>query len=598
MGDTGSDKALVTISPIEFASRFARGVRDQDQRYTWFLGAGCSISSGIPAAGGLVEKWLRELQALQGMQPAAFERWRQEAFPGFDGNRPAGHYAQVFRRCYPSEDEQQREIERICAGGEPSYGYATFAQLLSLPTIGERCNTVLTTNFDDLLPDALYMYGERRMRPQIITHEALARYVRIASHRPTIVKLHGDAHLDPKNMEGDTARLGEEISRRIHPFVQGSALVFVGYGGNDESIHRFFAECPPPALRQPIFWVGKHDPAPAFRDWLWKRGALRVEHTDFDRLMHYLRGALAFGHPQAKRWEDNYKKYLEQYKAFEDEIRQDKDSEEKAVLQKTSEEASRTLPTDWEYYVKAKSAKSADDSEAIYREGLKNNPNSRVLTGMFALFLENVRKDMDGAETFYKRALEADPKHTNALGNYATFLETVRKDMDGAETFYKRALETDPKHANTLGNYANFLQTARKDMEGAETFYKRALDADPKGAHKLGNYAQMLFAIGRSAEGLEMADRSLALATEASLLAEVLFYRLAHDPAAFDATLVRLKKVVTEGGRSEGWDFSTDIDAARKQQHPQIDLLGDLAKVISENAPLSILDKHLAWRDA
>jgi hypothetical protein len=51
---------LRKISAREFAARFANGVQGAQQSFTWFLGAGCSKSSGILDAGGLVEQWLTE----------------------------------------------------------------------------------------------------------------------------------------------------------------------------------------------------------------------------------------------------------------------------------------------------------------------------------------------------------------------------------------------------------------------------------------------------------------------------------------------------------------------------------------------------------
>jgi protein O-mannosyl-transferase len=494
---------LISISPVEFANRFATSIRDQGQRFTWFIGAGCSISSGISAAGGLVEKWLREIQGLQNVPSRKFEDWRKTAFPDFDPVQPARHYAQVFGRRHPAPADRQREIERLCENGEPSYGYATFAQILSHAGVGERCNTILTTNFDDLIADALYMYGDRRMRPQIITHEALARYVRIASPRPTIVKLHGDAHLDPKNLMPETSRLDEEITKQIHPFVQDSAIVFVGYGGNDLSIFRFFDECPAAKIASQIFWVGKHDPSGAFLNWLSARSAIRVDHADFDRLMHHLRGALKIDHPSDSRWKGNFERYLEQYKLFEEEVNRDPDSEEKAALKQTSQDVSKSLPTGWDYYQRALSAELPDEIEAIYREGIDANSNSPILLGAFASFLKNVRKDMDGAEPYYKRAIEADPANANNLGNYALFLESVRNDAEGAEPFYKRAVEADPKNATVIGNYARFHENVRKDMDNAEVFYKRAIEADPKNAINLGNYALFLETVRKDVDGAE-----------------------------------------------------------------------------------------------
>jgi len=141
----------------------------------------------------------------------------------------------------------------ICSLGDPAYGYATLAQLLSHKEYGRFCNTVLTTNFDDLIADALYLYGERHARPLVVTHEALARYVRTNSPRPTVIKLHGDAHLDPKNLRPETREIDASLCRQLYPFLQDHALVFIGYGGNDQSILKFVRECPVPALAPPIF---------------------------------------------------------------------------------------------------------------------------------------------------------------------------------------------------------------------------------------------------------------------------------------------------------------------------------------------------------
>jgi protein O-mannosyl-transferase len=196
---------LRIISAHEFAARFANGVRTAQQSFTWFLGAGCSKSSGILDAAGLVNQWLAEQCEYETSQND-FDPWVKKNFPSYDSDNPAKLYAKAFARRHHSPIERQREIEFICSRGEPAYGYATLAQLLSHREFGRACNTILTTNFDDLIADALYLYGERSARPLVVTHEALARYVRTNSPKPTIVKLHGDAHLDPKSLEPETAK--------------------------------------------------------------------------------------------------------------------------------------------------------------------------------------------------------------------------------------------------------------------------------------------------------------------------------------------------------------------------------------------------------
>ena len=375
----------------------------------------------------------------------------------------------------------------ICARGEPAYGYATLAQLFSHLEYGRYCNTVLTTNFDDLIADALYLYGERHARPLVVTHEALARYVRTNSPRPTVVKLHGDAHLDPKNLQPETRQIDELLARQLYPFVQDHALIFVGYGGNDESILKFVQSCPVPALAPPIYWVSKREPPMPFAGWLRERNALRVDHTDFDQLMHLIRNMLGIELLDQRRWEKIGESYYDAFERLRDEIEKiTSASADTEALKTATTVTEKTLPDDWSYHSRARELEKTDPDQAeqSYSEGLRQFPNSRVLHASFALFLRTIRCDMDRAEFHFKRALELDPKHAPTLGNYALFLNFVRNDSDGAETYFKRALELEPLHPKTLSNYGFFLEKVRKDMDGAENSLQALPRGGPQKCHR------------------------------------------------------------------------------------------------------------------
>src|SRR5882672_418738 len=108
---------LTVISAREFAARIARGLREQQQSVTWFFGAGCSVSSGISAAGGLVEKWLSELFTIRNASKADLAQWAATAFDKYDFAIPAQSYAEVFKARHPFPADRQREIETICVAG-------------------------------------------------------------------------------------------------------------------------------------------------------------------------------------------------------------------------------------------------------------------------------------------------------------------------------------------------------------------------------------------------------------------------------------------------------------------------------------------------
>ena len=94
----------------------------------------------------------------------------------------------------------KREIERLCDGRFPAFGYAVLASLMAMD--GGRFNIVLTTNFDDLVADALYLFTAAR--PLVIHHESLANFIRPTRTRPLVVKLHGDHRLSPQNTFEET----------------------------------------------------------------------------------------------------------------------------------------------------------------------------------------------------------------------------------------------------------------------------------------------------------------------------------------------------------------------------------------------------------
>src|SRR5208283_2594380 len=199
-----------------------------------------------------------------------------------------------------------------------------------------------------------------------------------------------------------------------YPFLQDHALIFLGYGGNDESILKFVQNCPVPALAPPIFWVSRREAPAPFHEWLCDRDALRVDHTDFDQLMHLIRNSLNIELIDRKRWSQIGDRYYEAFENLRKEIEKlTAGSEDTVALKIASSAAEKTLPDDWNYVRRAEAAEDSnpDGADKIYQEGLQNFPDSRRLNFGYATFLENKRKDMDGAEVHYKRAIEADPKH-------------------------------------------------------------------------------------------------------------------------------------------------------------------------------------------
>ena len=210
---------------------------------------------------------------------------------------PAAVYGDVMLRRFHTEVERQTAIEHLCSDKQPGIGYLLLAQLITHPDYGLRWNTVLTTNFDELLADAIYAMGTSRARPQVISHQLLAPHIRLRAARPTIVKVHGDHMLGARNTAQETAEIGAQMENRLTRILDQRGLVILGYGGFDPSIERFLTQS---RINHPIYWVGTTAPSPGIVDWLHQNNARRVAwpaghfragegYVDFDQTLQELK---------------------------------------------------------------------------------------------------------------------------------------------------------------------------------------------------------------------------------------------------------------------------------------------------------------------
>lgn len=308
---------LRKITAEEFARRLREASEQEDKRYAFFIGAGCSVSSGIPASSKLVRDiWLPRLRNLRAPQVENSDEWAMKVFEGYDPNNPAALYGLVIEELFLQPEERQREIEFLCDGRFPSFGYATLAKMMTID--GGHFNIVLTTNFDDLVPDALYLFTQAR--PLVIHHESLATFIRPTRTRPLVVKLHGDNRLSPQNTVRETESIKDEIQTHIRTVLYDRGLVFIGYGGNDRSIKKMLEALPPEALPLGVYWVSGNEPQGEVRSWLDSRKAIWVGLGDFDQLMFLVKNEFDLPDPNGKRFQDVFENYIKTYQRLSSQI--------------------------------------------------------------------------------------------------------------------------------------------------------------------------------------------------------------------------------------------------------------------------------------
>ena len=487
----------------EFVRRMRIQADEPDRHYTFWLGAGCSVTSGIPAAASLVrDQWLPRLHHLQGEHGSSLEVWAKRTFRAYDAQNLAALYGPVMERLFKTKDDKQRETERLCEKGDPGFGYAILAALMSRSD--GVFSAALTTNFDDLIADSMYVFGEHR--PLVIQHNALAGFMRPGRvRRPLVVKVHGDHRLNPMHTSEETAELDAGVRNGVQGLLQDRGVIFIGYAGNDHGVVTALEALPDSAMPLGAWWVSRREPTGAIRGWLEARDATWIEAGGFDELMLLFREEFQIDHPTATKFERMVARYRETYEDLSARVADLPESAPDSGALKDADRGARESAAEWwrvELEARQHVRDDPDEAERIYVEGLQRIEDPRLI-GSYANFLKNVRKDYEGAEEQYKKAIEVDPENAINLGNYANFLKEVRKDYEAAEEHYKRAIEADPENANNLGNYANFLKEVRKDYEAAEEHYKRAIEADPENANNLGNYAIYLKNVRRDYDAAE-----------------------------------------------------------------------------------------------
>lgn len=176
-------------------------------------------------------------------------------------------------------------------------------------------------------------------------------------------------------------------------------------------------------------------------------------------------------------------------------------------------------------------------------------------------------------------------------------------DVRRARSRWLEAVSQSPDDAHLLAGYATFLTDHGQDAVDAEQLYRLALRHRPSDSAIAANFARHLLSEGSNPEGQQQLATALSLILAESdpapeVLAELMFYLLAHDRSRGGVALSNLKRLIRLGARSPGWNFEPTIHRAQDEHHPELALLRDIAKVLAHGSDPIVLEAHVAWRQA
>lgn len=539
-------------------------------KYCFLLGAGASVSSGIPSGWTLANKWFNEIKEI--LEEEKFNIWIQEK--KINKDNLASSYSAIYEKRFEvNKSEGYFEIQKNLENNEPSIGYAYLAKILS----ESNHKFVITTNFDSLIEDSLFLYTSSK--PLVCGHESLASYIDTHTNRPTIVKIHRDVLLEPFSEEEKIDKLKKQWKDALKPLVSNFHLIVVGYAGNDGSLMDYLSEIKD---RKNIYWCKRESSTISNEkiNTLLSNNDFIVNIDGFDSLMIEIKSSLNISNIKTsdirELAEKRISKFEEQEKKFADKINENKTEVTDAIK--------NTLPSWIDKYIEIEKEKDIEKKDLLFKKTVEK-VEYKELNHYYALFLKNIIQDYDRAEIYYKKALEIDPNDANINGNYAIFLNDNKHDYDNAEIYYKKALEIDSKHANNISNYALFLNYIRHDYDNAEIYYKKAFEIDPNNANNIANYTSLLFVTRKDGEAKIYLEKSFNLnkiEKHKELEIELWFYVLAHIQERYEEAKYKINELLGKGYKSIGWDFSLNIERAIEDNHPYIDELEKYADLITK----------------
>jgi tetratricopeptide (TPR) repeat protein len=454
------------LSLKSFLSRFEEIHKDDNRRFCFILGAGASVSSGISSGATLAKKWLDEIKTEFEENKTEYNIWAKK----IDTKNPANSYPEIYEKRFGDDPISGFHfIETQMENKSPSYGYSVLAQILATT----RHNVVITTNFDDLIQEALYTYT--KARPLVCGHESLASFATPKMDRPLIIKIHRDRLLQPKSDKKGTDEIDAEWQLPLSNILSRFTPIFIGYGGNDGSLMKFLSGI---KEYENIFWFErgsnvKTKPNKTISKLLSEKKGKLIYTQGFDDLMFLMRDRLNLPTLNddiievAKNRKEKYENELSEI------LKRKKISgskEEKAIAK--------------DIYAQ---------TEEVYKSGLELNPNDPHLYFSYASFLSTVKKDMQKAEEYYKKAIRLNPNNATYREKYAIFLTELKKDPKIAEENYIKAIELNSKNADYYCNYAAFLFEEKDgDKIKCKNLLLKAIELAPNDSIILANYAEYL----------------------------------------------------------------------------------------------------------
>lgn len=449
--------------------------RDKDNvvaRCAFFLGAGASFQSGVPVAGRMMRFFKEQIcysDCSELTDDEAKDSWIKENV--LDKGK-GSDYSKLFESYSPKRRNRQHYIESLIQGKKPSFGYAVLANLIERRYV----NTVLTTNFDDLIYIASTTFSG--IRPVIYAYGVLASEMRLSSPHPRVLKLHGDYLYSALKNTTDEINAGDQdpnMARQVRRAMDDFNLIVMGYSGGDESVMKIFEDF---SAENELYWCHlKHEvPSIEVLKLVEKKNGSLVAIDGFDEAMHEIRKVVGFDLNQLSiSFEERRNFIFEEISKFDEKYAT-------PVLQTTIDEAKKRQSVysdgdlSWmEFFLKAKEAFKVQDyneAEQNYKKAIELNPNFPATYNNLGITLSYFENRLNDAEDAYRHALLLDPEQATIYSNLGILLMRQSRYKE-AQIMLEKAYQLDPTDLFALVGLAN-LYKGWDQLESSKIYLSKA----------------------------------------------------------------------------------------------------------------------------
>ncbi len=257
-------------------SEFLRAFELRAPNLMWLLGAGCSISSGIPSAAdviwdcksriycselGIPRTKVADINNPQVQKIIQDHLESRQIYPKTEDD--GDEYTYYFEKAFASSIDRQTYLNTLMSKASPSYGHLVLAGLAKL----SKCPIVWTTNFDKLIENSVYeIFGSTNELVVADLGEPDKAVKSLNSKTfPLLVKLHGDFHSDRlKNTQPELKSQDEQMRNAFSKACCSYGLCVVGYSGRDKSVMDALKEAAgkPGNFPHGLFWFTRSGSEP------------------------------------------------------------------------------------------------------------------------------------------------------------------------------------------------------------------------------------------------------------------------------------------------------------------------------------------------